>query len=83
MGIIYSFLSIKRGYAEHNKGERWCLYMFNRLTKKEKCRVFAAHTLGLLAGGVLICTMLACRKKRTPADKIKRAFRELEEKLEV
>ena len=83
MGIIYLFLGIKRVYTEHNKDGRWCLYMFNRCSRKEKCRVFAAHTLGLLVGGVLICTILACRKKRTPAEKIKRAFKELEEKLEV
>ncbi|MBO5981395.1 MAG: hypothetical protein J6Q24_03000 [Clostridia bacterium] len=57
--------------------------MFNRLSKKEKCRILLAHTLGLLVGATIICALMSCRKKRTPAEKIKRAFKELEEKLEV
>ena len=57
--------------------------MFNRCSKKEKCRILIAHSIGLMVGGAIICTLLCCRKKRTPADKIKRACRELEEKLEV
>ncbi len=57
--------------------------MFNRLTKREKCRILLAHILGLMVGGAVICALMSCRKKRTPAEKIKRAFKELEEKLEV
>ncbi len=57
--------------------------MFMRCSKKEKCRILLAHILGLALGGAVICAVMSCRKKRTPADKIKRAFKELEEKLEV
>ena len=57
--------------------------MFMRCSKKEKCRILLAHILGLALGGAVICAVISCRKKRTPADKIKRAFKELEEKLEV
>ncbi len=42
-----------------------------------------AHFLGLTAGAVVICMVLCCHRKRTPAEKIKRAFKELEEKLET
>ena len=81
--IFYRFFSIKRVCGGKHKPVKVVLYMFNRCSKKEKCRILIAHSIGLMAGGAIICTLLCCRKKRTPADKIKRAFKELEEKLEV
>ena len=57
--------------------------MYRCFGKKETCRVLAAHTAGLLTMAVVVCVVMMCRKKRTPADKLKRAFKELEEKLEA
>lgn len=41
-----------------------------------------AHALGLTVGAVVICAVMCCHRKKTPAEKIKRAFKELEEKFE-
>ncbi len=51
--------------------------------KKELRRVLLAHILGLTVGTAVICLVMCCRRRKTPAEKIKRAFKELEEKLDV
>lgn len=50
--------------------------------KKDLRRMLLAHALGLTVGAVVICAVMCCHRKKTPAEKIKRAFKELEEKFE-
>jgi len=50
--------------------------------KKDIRRIMLAHILGLTASAIVICMVMCCHRKRTPAEKIKRAFKELEEKFE-
>ncbi len=57
--------------------------MFTSFGKRESKRILLAHILGLLTGATVVCLVMCCHKKKTPADKIKRAFKELEEKLDV
>lgn len=57
--------------------------MYRCFGKKEICRVLVAHAAGMITMMVVVCVVMMCRKKRTPADKLKRAFKELEQKLEV
>ncbi|MBO5402236.1 MAG: hypothetical protein J6A85_03580 [Clostridia bacterium] len=57
--------------------------MFTSFGKRETKRILLAHIMGLLAGVSVVCLVMCCHRKKTPAEKIKRAFKELEEKLEV
>ena len=50
--------------------------------KKELRRVLLAHILGLTASAIVICMVMCCHRRKTPAEKIRRAFKELEEKFE-
>ena len=50
--------------------------------KKELRRVLLAHILGLTASAIVICMVMCCHRRKTPAENIRRAFKELEEKFE-
>lgn len=51
--------------------------------KNDARKVLLTHAVCCMAGTVILAAVLYCRKKRTPADKLRRAFKEIEEKLEV
>ena len=51
---------------------------------KQYCkRLIAADLFGMLAAAVTACCIMGCRKKECAADRSKRAFKEIEDRLEA